>query len=241
MNINDTEIATTVQFPNFLASGQPLQISPGFVIHLWDGPQPPSFADMPGSAYSAFVEGGYRTEAEKPFGIDITLSVGVYSDFNALTTESIRIQTYSFVWTRLTPRLMLKAGINYIDRVDLALLPIVGLLWEPTPQMKLDITFPRPKLAHALGTVGNTDYWIYIAGEYGGGSWTIERVPGGTSDQVDINDIRLALGLDFTFQNGMRGNFEVGWVTERRLEYRFDPGQDESLRDTYMLRLGLTF
>lgn len=242
MNISDTEVETTLQLPNFLGLGQTLQVTPGFGIHLWDGPQPPSRADMPGVAYSTFVEGAFRTDTARSFGADVSVSVGVYSDFNAVTTESIRIQTYSFGWVRLTPALTLKAGMNYIDRVDLALLPIVGLYWEPNPQLRLDITFPRPKLARSLGTVGTTDYWIYIAGEYGGGSWTIEHShDGGPSDQVDINDIRLALGLDFVNQRGLRGNFEVGWVTERRLEYRHLPGENESLRDTYMLRLGLVY
>jgi hypothetical protein len=242
MNINDTEVETTLQLPNFFGLGIPLQVTPGFGIHLWDGPQPPSRSDMPGAAYTAFVEGAFRTDTARSFGADISVSVGVYSDFNAVTTESIRIQTYSFGWVRLTPALTLKAGVNYIDRVDLALLPIVGLYWEPNPQLRLDITFPRPKLARSLGTIGTTDYWIYLAGEYGGGSWTIEHAhDGGPSDQVDINDIRLALGLDFVSQRGLRGNFEVGWVTERRLEYRHLPRENESLRDTYMLRLGLVY
>ncbi len=240
MSIHDIEASTTVQFPNFLSTGNALHISPGFAIHLWDGPQPPSNADMPGAAYSALVEGAYRTDAGKPFGGDVSVSVGVYSDFNAITTESIRIQSYAFGWVRITPTLLLKGGINYIDRVDLALLPIIGLQWEPSPQVRLDITFPRPKLARSLGTIGNTEYWIYLAGEYGGGSWTIERT-NGASDQVDINDIRLALGLDFTCQAGLRGNFEVGWVTQRRLVYRHFPADEESLSDTYMLRLGLSY
>jgi hypothetical protein len=66
-------------------------------------------------------------------------------------------------------------------------------------------------------------------------------MPDGSSDQVDINDMRLALGLDFTMQSGVRGNFEVGWVTQRNLVYRNAPEDSDSLSDSYMLRLGLTF
>lgn len=240
MSINDSEIGTTVQFPNFLGGTQPLKISPDFAIHLWDGPSPPSIAAMPGSAYSAYLAGDYQTDPAKSFGGFLNVSVGVYSDFNTFSSESLRIQSYSYGWVRLTPHMMLKGGVNYIDRVDLALLPIVGIYWEPTPQWKLDITFPNPKLARALGTVGNSDFWIYLAGEYGGGSWTVE-MPGGGSDQVDINDMRLALGLDFTMQTGVRGNFEVGWVTQRNLVYRNAPEDSDSLSDSYMLRLGLVF
>ena len=53
MQINDFEIATTVQFPNFFGSTQPLLISPNFVLHTWDGPKPPILTHMPPLAYSA--------------------------------------------------------------------------------------------------------------------------------------------------------------------------------------------
>jgi hypothetical protein len=38
MGVNQTEVATTVNFPNFLWSGAPLQVSPGFALDWWDGP-----------------------------------------------------------------------------------------------------------------------------------------------------------------------------------------------------------
>jgi hypothetical protein len=73
--------------------------------------------------------------------------------------------------------------------------------------------------------------------EYGGGSWTIQHDTG-QSDQVDINDIRVIGGLEWTCQSGIKGNVEVGWVTNRELVYRNLSNEDLRLLDTVMVRAG---
>ncbi len=111
--------------------------------------------------------------------------------------------------------------------------------------MRWEIYFPRPKLSQRLTTLGNTDLWWYVAAEYGGGSWTVERTLGplaGSSDQVDINDIRVYGGFEwFSRMTTVKGFVELGWVTERKLVYRTDSAANISLQDSLMLRGGLAF
>jgi len=242
LGINDIEMAVTMMLPDFLGTKTPLMLSPNFALHLWDGPQPPAHSQfMPGSAYSAYLEAAYNTDHAQVVGGDIAVSLGVFSDFSTVTSESLRIQTFSYFWARLTPNMMLKLGVNYLDRVDVKLLPVIGVLYEPNPQTRLDILFPRPKLSHLFQTVGTTDIWWYLAGEYGGGSWTIDNSVTGFVDQVDINDIRIMLGFDWTNQSGTRGMFEVGWVMQRELIYRNHPADSTGLSDSFMLRGGIAF
>ena len=240
LGMNDIETGIDIQFPHFFGTTTPLVISPQFVLSLWDGPKGSLTQQLPANVYGALLEASWNSNRTLVAGADLAVSVGVFSDFNTVTTESIRIQTMSYGWVRLTPQLMLKLGVNYIDRVDLKLLPAVGVLWEPNPETRFDIFFPRPKIARKLSPVGTAEIWLYVAGEYGNGSWTIESYNGST-DQVDINDIRLMVGFDWFTQNGMRGMFEVGWVTSRDVVYRNNPQDDFSPGDTYMLRAGLAF
>ena len=88
------------------------------------------------------------------------------------------------------------------------------------------------------GTLGTTDLWIYGMGEYGGGSWTIQRE--NLNDQFDYNDIRVAVGLESFGYRGMHGMFEVGYVFNRQILYRSGtPNYYPS--DTLMLRAGIGF
>ena len=70
-----------------------------------------------------------------------------------------------------------------------------------------------------------TEWWFYARGEYGGGAWTVET---GYLDgmawvtplvEIDYNDFRFALGVDFQTVRGLNGLFEVGVTFEREIYY----------------------
>ena len=95
-------------------------------------------------------------------------------------------------------------------------------------------------MAYRLPQLGNYEIWGYVGGEYGGGSWTIER-PGPIDDQVDINDVRAFLGWEWMGPRRVTGFFEFGYVFGRKLVYKSTQNSSLSLKDTIMLRSGFAF
>lgn len=239
LDINDIETGVTFTWPNFLTSNQPLYISPAFALHLWDGPAGIP-ADLPSKAYSAYLDFQYATDPALQIGAELGVRVGVYTDFNTLNTDSLRIQGLALGVARLTPTVTFKFGVMYLDRNDIKLLPAGGILWTPTPQVRFDIFFPQPRLSAYLMTVGRYEVWWYLAGEYGGGAWTIERTDG-TTDRIDINDIRFSGGLEWTGPQGFTAFIEVGYVFEREVFYVVDPTDTFEPPDTVMLRTGFSW
>jgi hypothetical protein len=239
LGINDTEVAVTFTVPNFLTTGQPLFISPAFALHLWDGP---SFlpADLPPNAYSAYIDTQWASDPNLQLGVEMGFRIGVYTDFKTLNDHSLRIQGLGLGVFRLTPTLTAKVGAMYLDRNKIKILPAGGLLWTPTPQVRFDIFFPQPKLSAYLTTVGRYELWGYIAGEYGGGAWTIQRADG-TSDRVDINDIRVSAGIEWTGPRGLNGFVEGGFVFKRQVIYVVTPSDSFDPGDTYMVRAGISY
>jgi hypothetical protein len=265
MTTHDTQVATTVNFPNFFFSGQPLHVSPNFIVHFWDGPDtdpvppaplPGAFpTELPSRVYSTFLTFRWQPLITPSFGADVEFNAGVYSDFDTVRKDSVRLSGTGLLVLALTPAVSLKGGVTYLDRVDVKLLPAGGILWRPNPQTRFDIYFPKPKLAQYLYTIGNTDVWWYINGEYGGGSWTIDRaevipgiipgtsvlVPIGGDRRVDINDFRVGGGLEWTHQNGLFGFVEAAYVFERELVFASGAPGRHNLKDTFMLRGGLAY
>lgn len=239
LGINDTEVAVTMTLPNFLWSQQPLFISPAFALHLWDGPVGPPF-DLPPSAYSAYLDFQWTSDPNLQLGIELGARVGVYSDFDTMNTDSLRLQGVLLGRARLTPTLTAKLGAMYLDRNKVKILPAGGFVWQPSSQVRFDILFPNPKLTQYVTTVGTAELWWYVAGEYGGGAWTIERADD-SSDRIDINDIRVMLGLEWTGQRGFGGFVEAGFVFEREVIYVVDPSDSFDPDDTFMLRAGISF
>jgi hypothetical protein len=253
MGINQTEIATTVNFPNFFWSGAPLQVSPGFAMDWWDGPvvargtfptdsPPPGPFGTPSRVYGAYLSFGWQPHLTPQLWADVEASAGVFTDFQGLTTDSIRFQGTGLGVIALTPTTTLKLGVTYLDRVDLKLLPAAGVLWVPNPRSRIDIYFPRPRASFYLTTLGNTDVWIFFSGEYGGGSWTIGEAA--IDRRMDVNDIRVGGGFEWTHQFGLRAFVEAAYVFDRELVFAAGiPGVDErfSLNDAVMLRGGLVY
>jgi hypothetical protein len=265
MRINDAFATTTIAMPNFLWTGQPWFLSPGFGYHAWSGPfgtwtdgggVEQLYPQLPADAYSAFLDIGWRSSPDRAFGAELGGRIGVYTDFDSLEDEAIRPMGLALLRYNLTPTMALKGGVSYINRADIKLLPAFGVTWTPNPKRKWDIFFPQPKLSSFLTTLGNQDLWWYVAGEYGGGVWSVDLAyPDLTTPDpsdlttgrtlMDINDMRVMIGLELgspaNASVGQRGLFfEVGYVFNREMVLVV-PVQQFSLNDTWMLRGGFTF
>lgn len=241
LDINDFEVATTLTRPNFLGSGQPLRISPGAVFSYWDGPQTPSTGfDLPSKAFATYLAFDHVTDLTKTAGFETNFTVGVYSDYQNFSSDSLRLTGRLLGWQRINSYIVGKLGVEYLDRVRIKILPAVGLFLSPNPDMKFDLYFPRTKLSHRIPNLGQYEAWAYVGGEYGGGSWAIERIDG-SDDQVDINDVRAFGGIEWIGPRRVTGFVDFGYAFEREIVYRSNPIDNLDLQDTLFVRTGIAF
>ncbi len=241
LQMHEVEIFTSAVLKNFLHSPHDLRLTPGFAFHFLDGPAVPGGIDLPETLYGVYLNALWQPQLTPQFGADLNFRVGIYSDFDTITNDSLRFTGRGLGVLQMTPYAAFKLGIEYFDRVDLKILPAGGFYWEPDPQTRVDLYFPRPKISRYWTTWGNTELWWHVGGEYGGGSWTIDRVDTGASQRIDINDVRVFLGVDWNRLDRVDGIFEIGYVFEREIKVRGVPAEDLELDDTFMLRAGVKF
>jgi hypothetical protein len=239
LGINDIQTGASFAVP-FFKTSSPLVITPGFGMQFWQGPvtEAPAFADLPARTYDAYLDSAWYPTITPWLSAQIGVRIGAYTDFNTFSANSIRYMGRGLGVVSLTPTLQIAAGIVYIDRLLIKMFPAGGVIWTPNPDAKYEFLFPNPKLARRMTTLGNTDLWIYGWGEYGGGSWTIQRI--GFNDQFDYNDIRFGAGLETFGYRGVHGYFEVAYAFNRQILYRSGtPNYYPS--DTVMLRAGIDY
>jgi hypothetical protein len=242
--MTEAEASTTAYFANFLGIQNGLRLTPGFVFHWTSGPSFPITSDVPARLYSTYLDFGFQPRFGPRFGMELNARVGVYSDFQTFVSDSIRLLGTGVGVYRVHDQMAIKAGIAYIDRVKLKLLPAFGILWEPNPQTHWDIFFPAPKISNYWTTIGNRQVWWYVGGEYGGGSWTIEREEdplAGFSDRIDINDIRIYAGLEWWNLNRYQAFSEIGYVFNREIVYVLVPSDSVKINNTFMIRGGVSW
>lgn len=240
VEFNIIEAEATFLFP-FFHSPTPILLSPGGAINLTAGPATMGGADLPPQLYDLYLDAAWRPQITQRLAADLGARVGIYSDFENLGEDAVRYQGRALAAISWSPTVEVRFGVVYLDRVDIKLLPAGGIVWTPDQNRRFEILFPNPKLAWRLSQYGNADFWFYIGGEYGGDSWQITRADGVTEEQVDYNDIRVMLGLEWSTPRGLKGMVEVGYLWERELDYSITHADDLSLDNTFMLRGGLQF
>jgi hypothetical protein len=239
------EMAATFGVPVIYNPDTPVLITPGFAFNFLEGPTGLE-ADLPPRVYDAYLDTAWYPRFTDWLGADLGLRTGVWTDFKAVNSDSIRILGRGLGVITLSPKMDLHVGVWYLDRNNIRILPAGGVHWRPNPEWDAFLIFPNPKVRKRFVNIGSSQWWWYVAGEYGGGRWTIERDPAGVAmgadDDIDYNDIRAILGLEWETATQLRGHAEVGYVFDREIiddGTRLPPVYE--LDDTFMLRLGLDF
>ncbi|MGW8256748.1 MAG: hypothetical protein ACWGMZ_04610, partial [Thermoguttaceae bacterium] len=251
LGINDVELNAKFAFPFFFNSETPLLVTPGFAAHYWEGPvSDPAVidpADLPARTYDAYLDAAWNPQPLPWLGAELSFRIGTYSDFNVVTSSSLRYMGNGFAVVSLSPSVKLKGGIMYLDRNHIKLLPSGGIIWTPNPDIYFNILFPNPKVAKRLINYGSIEWWGYFSGDYGGGKWEISRSDdvnpaiAGHRDSFDYNDIRLAVGLEFKTYRNFSGLFEIGGAFSRELRYVSLLPATYFPRNTVYIRGGLAY
>ncbi|TWT89995.1 hypothetical protein Mal64_03770 [Pseudobythopirellula maris] len=239
--LNRMELTSTLTFPVAGNIEAPLLVTPGFAFNWLDGPRSAE-ANVPGTVYDAYLDTAWYPRINTALGAELGFRTGVWSDFSNLDSDSLRLMGRGLGVLTVSPQMDFLLGVVYLDRIRVKMLPAGGVRWRPTPEWDLYLVFPNPKIRKRLQSVGGADWWWYLAAEYGGGSWTVERTaPAPRNDRFDYNDIRFVLGFEWESASQLRGHAEVGYVFDRELVFDSNSPERFEPDETIMFRLGLGF
>lgn len=233
LELHRVEVTSTFAWPLGGNLDSPVLLTPGFVYNNFSDGDFIATNGFPDDEFEAFLDAAWYPQFNDVLGGEFGLRTGVWSDFREVNSDSVRVLGRAAGAVRVTPRAEVLAGVVYLDRKRIKLLPVIGVRWRPTDNLRVDAVFPYPSVRKRLPSAGPTDWWLFVAGEYGGGSWTDREAPTG----FDYNDIRVSLGLEFESSTRITGRFEVGYVFEREF---YQPGAVVTeFEDTVMLRAGI--
>jgi hypothetical protein len=243
VGFTDLDVRMVLGFP-FPTDTKPLLVTPGFGVHYLHGPDTP---DLPPRLYDAWIEFRIPRQISPEWAVDFAVAPGIYSDFEVGSSEALRITGRAIgVYTR-SPTTQFVVGVLYLDRRDVSVLPAGGIIYTPNDDTRFELVAPKPKIARRYSVTetfaldGDTadptfpiEWWWYLAGEFGGDQWAIERA-GGVVDRLTYRDFRAILGAERKQLGGIYARFEVGYVFGREIEFEtatpsFEPS------DTVMLR-----
>ncbi len=247
----DLELTSVWGVP-FPTKDAPLVITPGIATHWLDGP---AGLDIPPQLHDVYTEFRWLPKIGDRFRADLAVQPGFYSDWDGSSVRAVRILGHGAGIYDWTPTLQLVLGVAYLDRPDIELLPIAGLIWKPDPDAEYRLVFPSPKvswcinkdweLIHGHNTESfqmppaTTEDWFYVAGELGGGTWAI-RHSDGASDLMSYSDWRVFAGIERRSLFDLNAHIEVGYVFHRYIRLT-STGDNFDVGNTLMVRAGVNY
>jgi hypothetical protein len=174
--------------------------------------------------------------------MDAAVTTGYYSDFDQGSSDAFRVTGRAIGVYESSPTTKWLLGVAYLNRAGASVLPIFGVMFDPTPDTRFEAIFPRPRFMwRTPDSQPDVDEgWFYVGGEFGGGVWSITRPSSRDLDLLTYSDWRLLAGYERKITGGLSTRYEAGYVFNRELEY--DSGTPEvSLDDTVFVRAGLTY
>lgn len=185
-------------------------IAPGANFVWWNGPVGPPHVSPNG--FGAFIDIGSQPQFSDNLALDVWFRTGIYSDYKNVTSKAFRFQGRVMGLFHVAPHLKLALGVTYLDRARVKLLPTGGVVWTPKDDWIFRLTFPNPKISKKVWHGGRAEWWAYVAGDYGGGSWDIDGL-----GKTDYNDMRVGIGIEFETLTRINGYFEFGGSFGREL------------------------
>ncbi len=238
LGISDLDFGLTLGFP-FPTREAPLLVTPKFAVHYLDGPLAP---DLPPRLYDSSVEFRWLRRVRPRLAAVVAVEPGVHGDLDVNDSDTFRILGKGlgiYDWSTTTQIVL---GVVYLDRYDLPVLPVGGVIWKPDDTWRYDLVAPYPKIARRLFLPTGpspVEYWAYIGGELGGGIWAISRASG-TRDILTAWDYRILWGVERKMPAGSVSRVEIGYVFGRTFDFS-SPTPDYRPDDTLMLRVGMSY
>ena len=234
--ITEFDIFATFAVP-MLTRESPLLITPRFDVRFLNGPNAP---DVPARLYETYVDFTWYPRINDRWMLILGVAPSIYSDFEQDDSNVFRMTGKGIARFEWVPgELELIMGVLYLNRDDVSVLAAGGLIWTPNSDSRFEILFPTPKLSRRI--VCGTDYedWMYVKGEFGGNTWSIERSTN-ANDRLTLRDYRLLIGLERKRDGGAGRLLEIGYVFARTAEYE-SATPDIEPDDTVILRYGFFY
>lgn len=232
LSATELDVSATVGFP-FPTRESPVLITAAFGADLLDVDS----LDLPDELYEVTLEARFIRPITDRWTADLSVKPGAFGSSDTDSAD-FRLQGRAIGIYQWRPQTKALLGIAYLDREDISMLPVVGLIWTPTDYLKLDLLFPQPRLALRTNCDCCSAWWLYLGGEFGGGSWGIRRADG-SQDTATLSDWRFLVGMERE-SDGLSARIEGGIGFNRRLEYVSGVG-DTDLDTSVFLRTAIWY
>jgi len=250
-DLNVFEYSLQVDNVNQAFNGWTIKHSPQFKYSQYDYTNieasrlPLATANGTADISDNYYQIGYRFETTSPqvgpasyrFGVTPTLATDFEQNLNS-SAWNFDVDITGLY--RVSPTLMLVAGVLYWERAEDHILPTGGVVWTPNQFWEIRATYPKARADVFIGTPFGVATWLYAGAEYQIDSWQAGEISG-QRPQLQVEEWRTFTGIRWDHCS-WQSYVDFGYVFDREHSVHglstvvpLDPGE------AFMIRAGLTY
>ena len=222
--------SASIQFaaPSFIP-GQYFFMSPSFRWTEYETPGSSLLANDATRLYTASQTVGIGASFTDALSLRAFVGVEWSGDGKVSSSHAWRYSGAAVGAWKASDSLSWLFGVVYTDASDYRVIPFVGATWLPREDLKIDLTFPSPKIAKRLdplwdGADSLATNWIYLSGGIGTGGGVfraIGREHGSKiskTGKLEEREFRVGVGLESDTCLGANFAVETGVGFARKFE-----------------------
>lgn len=228
----------SMRMPTYPVFGPPPPfIDVGFSFTHFDAPVE---LDLPTELYDVSLGLSWLRKIHDRWMLRFSASAAFATDGHNESSDAWQFRGTAFAMYSPNERWNWAFGAVVTGRQDLPVIPAVGAIWQPSPYLRLDLTFPQPRIAWVGFQSATRQQWFYIGGGLSGGTWAYCS---NTADDhlVTYREWRAVLGWESTpikepgsfFTRGRKFGVEIGYSLGR--EFEFEHGRPHLEFDSGLL------
>ena len=214
----------------------------------WTDLDAPDGLDLPNALYETTLGLAWMRKWNDRWMFRTMLGIAFATDGRNESSDAWQFRGGAFALYQPNERWTWTLGAIALGRNDIPVVPAVGLIYQPRPEFKIDLNFPRPRASLLMLDDGTRQSWAYVGTGFSGGTWAVRR-QSGLNDQLTYRDWLLVLGWEsipkpvhgMPFSPGRRWGLEVGYAFGRDFEFEEQTSPDLSIGDTITLRATFRF
>jgi hypothetical protein len=153
----------------------------------------------------------------------LRLQPGTYSDIEQIDAGNLRMPILLEGVKRFSPTTSAVLGGTIRAGYDLPFMPSLGVVWQPTPQYRLEALLPKACMLYHL----NDRFTVQGDFEWRNTSYNL-RESGFTRSEITQNDLRVGAGALYSLSDDLHLTADIGYIFNRSVKFDKTPAYIEN-------------
>lgn len=191
--------------------------------------------NLPNQLGVVAVDSGFTLRSNSGLSIQIRLKPGFYTDLDEIDADGFHLPVSFALIRAFTPEFSGVIGLDVRPGFDRLFMPIAGLAWKISDDLRLDAGLPHSRFQWAV----TPELKTYVAFDWENTSFELGESNGGDERMITLEDMNAYVGMQYRVSDILQFKGEIGNVFNRSVEFGSVADSKIEIQDSLFVRFAI--